>query len=120
MSGKQEGQSVKIRYPCPVCGTTHDLDLPADLPESQVKFPFPYAYLHGETRDILTILYLDKQLKVRGTEIKQLGDGTDDIFSKDQALDITTKLMEEVEMLRSQLAELTEKYEALREKCGEA
>ncbi len=119
MAEPEKSDMVTIRYPCPVCNTNHTLELPADLPEHQVKFPFPYAYLHGNTRDILTILYLDKQLKVRGTEVKQLGDGTDDIFSKDQARDITVKLMEEVEELRSQLAEMTEKYENLRAKHGD-
>lgn len=111
MSGK-----VKIRYHCNVCKSTHELEVPGDLAENQPRVPFPYAYLHGEARDILTILYLDAQLKVRGVEVKQLGD--EDIFSKEQVVQITRKLTDEISKLQAELAELNAKYEALKKEKG--
>lgn len=87
-------------YHCRICNTTHEISLKKKIREKQSKFPFSYFYLHGELKNILTTLYLDKQLEIRGVDVHKLRD--DDIFSKDHLLSITSTLVKEIEDLRNE------------------
>lgn len=110
-------EMVKVSFHCKVCEENHVVEIPKHVSENQPKYPFTYSYLHGELRDILAILYIDANLKVRGTEVKRID--SDNLFAKDQVLAITKTLMAEIADLQEQLAELNEKYQALQAKCGE-
>jgi len=74
--------------------------IPKKISEKQSKYPFPYFFLHGELKNIITTLYLDRHLEIRGAEAHKLSD--DDIFSKDHLLSITSTLVKEIEELRKE------------------
>ena len=102
---------MKVQYQCPACKTSHQIELEEDIIAKQTNFPFPYFDLHGECRDILAVLYIDANLKVRGVEAKQLQ--MEHIFSQDFASDISDKLTDEIarleeenRQLRAELAQL--------------
>jgi len=95
---------IQRSYHCRVCDTTHEISLQKKISENQSKFPFSYFFLHGELKNILTTLYLDKQLEIRGVDVQELTD--DDIFSKDQVVSITSILMREIEELRKENEDL--------------
>jgi hypothetical protein len=88
------------RYYCRICDDNHEIQLRKKLIENQSKFPFSHSFLHGELKNILTILYLDKNMEVRGVDVQKLRD--DDIFSKEQVISISGTLMEEIERLRTE------------------
>ena len=100
---------IKV-FKCPYCQIEHEIKLQKSLIENQSQFPISYVYLHGELKDILTTLYLDKDLEIRAVEAKKLSD--DDIFSKDQVLLITDTLMKEIERLREENMKLQEKIKS--------
>lgn len=95
---------IQRSYYCRFCDATHEIKIPIKISEKQSKFPFSYFFLHGELKNILTTLYLDKQLEIRGLDVHQLTD--DDIFSKDQAISISSTLVREMEELRKENNEL--------------
>ncbi|TFG19445.1 MAG: hypothetical protein EU530_06280 [Promethearchaeota archaeon] len=104
---------VTRSYQCDTCKTVHNVQLPDDLASKHIQFPFAYFYLHGDAKDVLSTLYLDAELKVRGAETQKLDTGLDDIFSKGQMLSIVQNLMGEIERWRNDYEELKEKYDAL-------
>ena len=95
---------IQRSYYCSVCGTTHEISLQKKISKKQSKFPFSYFFLHGELKNILTTLYMDKHLEIRGVDVQKLTD--DDIFSKDHAVSITSILVKEIEDLRKKNEEL--------------
>ncbi|MHA2038141.1 MAG: hypothetical protein ACW98X_17020 [Promethearchaeota archaeon] len=103
-------------YNCPKCKKTHVVKLQKDLFKNKVSYPFPYAYLHsseGNLNDLLTILYLDKQLQIRGVDIIEIQDSLG-IFSEELTRKITETLMDEIVSLQEenfQLNELLNKIE---------
>jgi hypothetical protein len=104
---------VTRSYQCDSCKIVHNIQLPQDLSAKHTQFPFAYFYLHGDAKDVLSTLYLDADLKVRGAETQKLDTGFDDIFSKGQMLSIVQNLMNEIERWRTDYEELKEKYEQL-------
>lgn len=92
--------TVKKIYRCKICNENHDVVLSKGLLEGRTKFPFPHVFLHGDLKHLLTILYLDKDLQIRGAEVQNLTIDDDNLFSKDQATSIVESLMNEVERLR--------------------
>ena len=92
------------QYHCRVCKTTHEIILQKKISEKQSKFPFSHFFLHGELKNILTTLYLDKHLEIRGVDVHKLTD--DDIFSKDQVISITSTLVGEIVELHKEIEEL--------------
>ena len=103
----ENSESILRNYHCRVCDTTHEISLHKKISENQSKFPFSYFFLHGELKNILTTLYLDKHLEIRGVDVQKLAD--DDIFSKDQVVSITSTLVKEIEKLRKENEELRSK-----------
>jgi hypothetical protein len=87
-------------YDCRLCKQSHKIDLNNQLLIDHDEYPFPYTFLHGELKNLLTTLYIDRNLEIRGVEVRELKDS--DLFSKDQVLTITNTLMKEIEQLREE------------------
>jgi hypothetical protein len=111
-----EPEFLNRLYNCPKCKKTHTVKLQKDLFENKSSYPFSYAYLHsseGNLNDLLTILYLDKQLQVRGVDVIEIQDSIG-IFSEELTRKITETLMDEIVSLQEenfQLNELLNKIE---------
>ncbi len=103
---------MKITYRCNLCKQNHEFILDKDIINKQTSFPFPYYDLHGDLRDILSLLYIDKDFKVRGVETKRLVE--DKIFSQDFTSDITQKLMNEISRLEEENKKLREEFARLK------
>lgn len=118
MSNKKNDIVTK-HYSCPICKSTHKVKLNKDIINGRKKFPFPYVILHNfvknnEFKEILTILYLDKDLQIRSSEIQELRD--DNLFSKAQVVGMTQSLMDENRRLREDVERLTKKLNKLNSK----
>ena len=106
--------TVLRMFSCPVCKTVHKLNLEYSLTLDQPSFPFPYVYLHSsvdQLKDLLTTLYLDADLQIRGVEVIKLENS--DIFSEELTLQITEKLTEEIFDLQTENLQLSEENERL-------
>ncbi|MFW9785701.1 MAG: hypothetical protein ACFFFB_25685, partial [Candidatus Heimdallarchaeota archaeon] len=109
-----EAEFLNRLYNCPKCKKTHTVKLQKDLSKNKTSYPFPYAYLHSSKEylnDLLTILYLDKQLQVRGVDVIEIQDSIG-IFSEELTRKITETLMDEIISLQEenfQLIELLDK-----------
>jgi hypothetical protein len=103
---------VKILYSCPVCKTGHEIELDESIIEKQATYPFAYFDLHGELRDVLSVLYIDADGKVRGVEAKRLQ--MDNIFSQDFASTITQTLTDEIARLEEENRHLREELTRLK------
>lgn len=109
-----EKDNLVKNYFCRVCNENHKINLSKKLIENKKKFPVPYSFLHGQLKNILTTLYLDKDLEIRGVDVQELAD--DDLFSKDQVISITDTLMKEVERLRMENERLNNQIQMLYKK----
>ncbi len=98
---------IKRQYYCSICNDIHEIKLNKEIIKEHCRFPFPYIFLHGELKNILTTLYIDTNFEIRGVDVLELAD--EDLFSKQQAVLITKTLMEEIERLRNENAILSEK-----------
>jgi len=112
-----EKEFISKHYNCKYCGKTHEIKISKKILEGRQKYPFPYVFLHdnikdGQIKELLTILYIDKDGKVRGQEIQELDN--DNLFSKEQVVSIVKPLMEEIENLRQDNELLKQKVEKLR------
>jgi hypothetical protein len=104
---------INRQYNCKICNETHKIELPKNLGDGRTKYPFPYVFLHGKPKDILTILYIDKDLQIRGAEVQE---GTNDLFSKEQVVKMATNLIDEVDRLREDNLRLMRENDALKDK----
>ncbi|TFG24740.1 MAG: hypothetical protein EU529_03350 [Promethearchaeota archaeon] len=114
----EEFEIVK-HYRCPICNSTHKVNLSKELCKGRTKFPFPYVILHdsindNEVKELLTILYIDNNLQIRHAEVQELKD--DNIFSKAQVVAMTKTLFEENERLRQDVIRLTDEINKLKQK----
>ncbi len=104
-------------YHCKICNKTHKIKLKKDIIEGKTKFPFPYVVLHDsinsnhEIKELLTILYIDKDFQIRSSEIQEIVD--DSLFSKEQVISMTKTLMQENQLLKEDLNDLTTKFNQL-------
>ena len=96
---------VKRDYYCRICDQTHKIKLDKTIIKAGSKFPIPHIFLHGELKNILTTLYIDKDFQIRGVDVHELHD--DDIFSKDHVIELISTLMAEIERLQKENARLT-------------
>ncbi len=103
---------MKVVYVCPIHKQNHEVALDKEIVKKQSSFPFPYFDLHGELRDVLSLLYIDANLKVRGVEAKQLVEAN--IFSQDFASSITQTLMNEISRLEEENKKLREEIARLK------
>ena len=116
---KKKNNLVTKHYTCTICNSTHKIKISKDIINGRTKFPFPYVILHNfvknnELKEVLTILYLDKDLQIRSSEIQELRD--DNLFSKTQVVGMTQSLMEENRRLREDIERLTKKLNGLKSK----
>ncbi len=116
---EEEEEIISRPFVCKACKKTHMIKLNKRIIEGRSKFPFPYVFLHDningvEHKELLTILYIDKNLQIRHSEIQELG--TDLIFSKEQVVAMTKPLLEEIELLREELAEARKEISDLKKK----
>lgn len=116
---ENDSDSVIKRYTCKICGTNHSIKLDKSITEGRTKFPFPYVILHdfineGELKELITILYIDKNLQIRHTEIQEVKG--DSLFSKKQVVSMTRALFEENELLRQDVDRLTDELNKLKKK----
>jgi hypothetical protein len=112
-----KANTVKKHYTCKVCKQTHEVELDRKICNGRTNFPFPYVHLHSEViddelKEFMVILYIDRDMQIRGAQ--PLIDN-EDFFSKDQMLDITSKLMVEIERLRKENAKLTAEIKDLKQ-----
>jgi len=113
-------EEITRPFSCKVCQKTHMIKLNKRIIEGRSKFPFPYVFLHdqingAEHKELLTILYIDNNLQIRHAEIQELG--TDLIFSKEQVVEMTRPLLEEIELLREELVHTKEELSRLKKKA---
>ena len=122
-------KKIKKIYRCSICKKTHDLYFPSDFAKNRSKYPFSYVFLHkyensenieDKDKDILTTIYIDAQLNIRGVEVILNEDDTN-ILSKDTSKDIIGKLtgfilelQDEHEILIKKYNDLEKKYEELK------
>ena len=111
-------------FSCPICKKNHSLEFPDDFAKNRPKYPFSYIYLHqyqGDTNEIemkgknvLTTLYIDANLKIRGVEAV-MQDKDADILSKEEALKMVDMLTTQITELQESYNELLKKYNKLKE-----
>ena len=109
---------VTRTFNCKICNSTHTITLNKNLADGRSRFPFPYIYLHGDLKDILTTLYLDKELQIRAVDTQLLSQ--ENIFSKEQMIQIIGKLVDEIEALREEFNTIFNKYQALQRESNES
>ena len=101
-------------FNCSICQTTHKITLSDDLADGHTYFPFSYLYLHGPVDDILTTLYIDANLNIRGAESVKLEKGEEDnLMSKAQMTAIVNVLTNELARSQKDFEELQQKYNDL-------
>lgn len=108
-------EEIDRKFYCEKCKKTHSIKLRKDLKNKQENFPFAYFYLHGPVKDILSTLYLDANLNIRGVESVRLK-VNDKIFSMEHTMSIVQSLVEELTKTQQDYNILQEKYEMLQEK----
>ncbi len=102
-------ETLLKNYYCSICKKHHDIVLSKDLAKNRESYPFAHMFLHkleGNSNsiddagvDILTTLYIDANLSIRGAEMKKLV--ADDIISKDDSKNIVNELMQEMARLQN-------------------
>ena len=114
--------STKIHkyYNCPICNCSHKIELEKNLAENREFYPFTHVILHKLQNnenlneagiDILTTLYLDVDLNVRGVDAIKLN--TSEIISIEDANEIISKLMNYIENLQQDYNQLQDQYNQL-------
>ncbi|TXT62858.1 MAG: hypothetical protein BAJALOKI3v1_480001 [Promethearchaeota archaeon] len=105
---------ITKHYNCKYCNKTHEIQISKEMLENRRKYPFPYVFLHdniqdGQVSELLTILYIDQDGRIRGQEIQELDN--DNLFSREQVIAIVKPLSEEIERLREDNQILKQKLE---------
>ncbi len=115
-----DDQIITRYYNCKYCGETHKIELDKKIAEGRNKYPFPFVSLHdsivegNDIREVLTILYIDKDLQIRHAEVQEFGEGH--LFSKEQVMAMTSPFREEITILREELARKEEIIKELNKK----
>jgi hypothetical protein len=116
-------ENVIKKYMCPVCKINHDISFPKNMAKKYTSFPFTYVITHKfenstnvdeKNLDILTTLYIDANLSIRGVEAMKLT--TSDIISKDDSREMCVKLMNHITELQKNYDDLFTKYQELEKK----
>jgi len=102
------------------------VSFPDDFAQGRAHYPFTYIYIHrfesnsetdieNKDKDILTTLYIDANLNIRGAEVFFTEDDTN-ILSKETSKEIITKLTNSLVELQNEYEELLKKYNKLLQK----
>ena len=112
---------ISKNYRCPLCKINHTIEFPKDLALNRPAYPFTHTYIHSyETKspssdsgkDVLTILYIDKNLEIRHVEaVFQSADGN--IVSMEDAQRMITFLTTQLDDVQDSFDALNEKYQKL-------
>jgi len=118
---------IKKLYRCPICKKTHEIYFPPDFANNRSKYPFSYVFLHkyessenieDKDKEILTTMYIDAQLNIRGIEALLNEDDTN-ILSKNTSKEIIGKLTRYILELQDEHEILIKKYNVLEKKYEE-
>ncbi|MHA1776978.1 MAG: hypothetical protein ACTSWC_09385 [Promethearchaeota archaeon] len=111
-------------YNCPLCKTKHTVKFPKDFAEGRASYPFVHSFIHKYSpksyspdtgRDILTMLYIDKNLEIRHVETMfQNAEGN--IVSMEDAQKMISFLTQQLQDLQDSYDELLKKYNELKSK----
>ena len=102
---------VLKKYFCRICNKKHEIKLRKSVCYGHENYPFSYTILHGNLENLLTTIYIDKNMEIRGVDVHELTNN--EIFSKGQVLSITKILVEEIEELRKENNELLKEINKL-------
>lgn len=115
---------VRKIFLCPICKVRHEIYFPLTFAENRSRFPFAYCFLHkfqnavnieDTDKEILTTLYIDAQLNVRGVEANFSGEDTN-IMSREVSQSIISKLTQVILDMQEEYSALLKKCEELKEK----
>ncbi len=99
----------------------HEISFPEDFGKNRVKYPFSYVYMHkakntGDLndydKDILTTLYLDSNLSIRGVEAI-IPDDSANILSKEDSKTMISNLTQIILQMQEDYDILNKKYQKL-------
>jgi regulator of replication initiation timing len=119
LSEKSEKTHVTRSFECEVCKQMHMISLKYNLLENQKKFPFAYLYLHGPESNILTTLYLDANLSIRGSESMDLNKLEGNFLTQKKSNELVQNLAKELAFVRQEYNDLNQKFDELMEKYSE-
>ncbi len=113
---KKMSELVKKYYYCRICKKNHSIKFPVNFAENQKRYPFVYFSIHKYTgnsdenydkkgSDIITTLYIDKNLTIRDVDVAWEDSSTNIISEYD-----TQKL---VGFLIDHINELQDAYDSL-------
>ncbi len=114
---KLTAEHVTARYFCKVCNANHEITLSKDLLKEHKDFPFPFVYLHGQTHELVTTLYIDANLKIRGVEVTTLSEGSN-LFSSEFSQSIAQTLVNEIQKLTKENEDLKKRIIELESKLN--
>ncbi|UYP48387.1 hypothetical protein NEF87_004672 [Candidatus Lokiarchaeum ossiferum] len=122
-----EPNMVKKIFQCPICKRTHQIYFPPEFAKNRSKYPFTYIFIHSfqnadsiedKDKDVLTTLYIDAHLNIRGVEAIIAEDDTN-ILSKEVSKAMVSKLTKVIMEMQIEHDQLAEKYAVLRDKYNE-
>lgn len=61
----------RLHVYCKKCQKDHTIEIDRSIVEDSPFHPVKYSYIHGDPEKIILTLYIDKNFKVRGTEISE-------------------------------------------------
>jgi hypothetical protein len=105
---------VKRDYYCRICDQIHEIKLNKDILRGKSKFPIQHVFLHGELKNLLTTLYIDKDFQIRGVDVHELQDSG--IFAADHVSKLINTLMEEIQRLQEENGRLIKEIHSLKNK----
>jgi hypothetical protein len=115
-------KSVRKIFLCPICKIRHDLFIPPKFADNRSRFPFTYSFIHSfqnavniedTDKDILTTLYIDAQLNIRGVEAILTGEDTN-IINREVSQKIISKLTHVILDMQEEYGALLKKFEDLK------
>lgn len=121
---KNASNQITKQYRCPVCKKNHFINFKSDFADNRPKYPFTYVYMHkfenpanleDVEKEVLTTLYLDAHLNIRGVEAV-LNDDQTNIVSKETSSEIIDKLTKVILEMQAEMDEIQIKYNQLKEK----
>lgn len=118
-SERSDKTHVTKSFFCEICKQLHTISLKLSLLDNQKKFPFIYIYFHGQENNILTTLYLDANLNIRGSESMDLNQIEGNFLNQKKSNELIQNLAKELAFVRQEYKNLNERYDDLMEKYSE-
>ncbi|MHA1776958.1 MAG: hypothetical protein ACTSWC_09285 [Promethearchaeota archaeon] len=118
---------VVKKYHCPVCKKSHSISFDPHFADNRPRYPFTYVFMHkyenptkleDQEKEILTTLYIDAHLDIRGVEAVMTEDNTN-IVSKEIMVEMVNKLTKVILEMQAEIDEIQANYNSLKEKCAQ-